>query len=442
MTVALDLLYFGALLLGWPFLVYRRIRRGKPHSTLSELLGGAPSRRVAGRCVWVHGVSIGEINATRTLVAELHRRSPDAAVVISSTTRTGLRRARELYPAGTVFRFPLDFSFAIRRALDRIRPSIIVLMELELWPNLVLVARSRGIPVVIANGRVTEERSMRRFRWPVVRGFARRMFSGVSWVGAQDAAYAARFRELGVPAEGIEVTGSVKYDTAEAVDRVDGQQALADEMGISTGAPLIVAGSTGPGEEALLLDAYASILPHFPELQLAIVPRDDKRFDEVAALIVQRGYACLRRSTGAPLVPAAASAARADTPAAAIDVARPVFLGDTMGELRKFYALATVVFVGRTFTEQGGSDVMEVAALARPMVMGPSVHNFAEAVTLLLAAGACRQLDAPQRLAAALSDLLRHPERRVQMGRAAREAILSKRGATARSVTRILELAA
>src|SRR5262245_30891959 len=131
MTLLLDLLYALAFVVGWPYLVYRRMTRGPSQSRLSELLGGTPSRKVAGRCVWIHGVSLGEINASRTLVAELHRRSPDTAVVVSSTTRTGLNRARALYPQGVVFRYPLDFSFAIRRALDRIRPSIIVLLELE-----------------------------------------------------------------------------------------------------------------------------------------------------------------------------------------------------------------------------------------------------------------------------------------------------------------------
>lgn len=284
---------------------------------------------------------------------------------------------------------------------------------------------------------------MRRFRWPIIRGLARRMFGSLAWVGAQDAAYAARFRELGVRPDRLEVTGSVKYDTAEVGDRVPGQDELADEMGIRRDAPLLVAGSTGPGEEALLLDAYRELLEHFPRLQLAIVPRDDKRFNEVAELIVAYGFACLRRSTGAPLVPAQSSRAAPEAlPIAtvAVDAPRPVFLGDTMGELRKFYALATLVFVGRTFTQQGGSDVMEVAGLGRAMMVGPSVHNFAEAVNLLIAAGACRPLDAPARLVAAVSELLRHPERREQMGRAGRDAILSKRGATAATATRILDL--
>lgn len=430
MIVLLDLLYGLAVCIGWPYLLYRRWKRGPSQTSLREYFGYVPSRPVSAHCVWVHGVSLGEINATRTIVSELRCRSPETIVAISSTTATGLARAHELYPKQEVFRFPLDFSFAIRATLNRIRPSVIVLMELEAWPNLVAVATGRDIPVVIANGRVTADRSVRRFNRPLIRWIARRMFRQIRWVGAQDGTYASRFIELGVPPERVHVTGSVKYDAADTSDRIDGQQELAEEMGMDQTRPLWVCGSTGPGEEAMLLDAFARLHPDHPDLQLAIIPRKPERFDAVADLIVQRGYACLRRSTGRPI-----------TPGGAVEP-RPVFLGDTMGELRKFYALATLVFVGRTLVPMGGSDVMEVAGLARPIIVGPHTDNFTEAVNLLLAEGAVRRVSGAEKLATVVSDLLRHPERREQMGRAGREAILSRRGATRQTVDRILELRA
>jgi 3-deoxy-D-manno-octulosonic-acid transferase len=424
----MDILYGLALLSGWPYLLYRRWRRGPSDTPWREYLGHVPVRPVSARCVWLHGVSLGEINATRTIVAELHHRSPDTVVVISSTTRTGREQARKLYSRLVTFRFPLDFSSAVRRALERLRPSVIVLMELEVWPNLLELAAARDIPVIIANGRVTETKSVRWFaRWPV-RWLARRMFRRLYWVGAQDATYRARFVELGVSPERVEVTGSVKYDAAETGDRIEGQDELAQEMGIVPSRPLWVCGSTGPGEEALVLDAYARLREPFPDLQLALIPRKPERFDEVAQLIVQRGYACLRRSTGAPVVPAG------------VTEPTPVFLGDTMGELRKFYALATVVLVGRSLVPMGGSDVMEAAGLAKPVLVGPYTENFAEAVNLLLAEGGCRRVSSAEGLAGPVSDLLRHPERRRQMGTAARAAIISRRGATARIVDRILGL--
>jgi 3-deoxy-D-manno-octulosonic-acid transferase len=428
MSVLLDIIYLlAAAIIGWPFLLYRRWTRGPSRVPFREYFGSVPSRSVASRCVWIHAVSLGEVNATRTIVEELRRRSPDTVVVLSSTTQTGLDRAKDLYPRLLVFRFPLDFSFAIRNLLNRIRPSAIVLMELEVWPNLLEVARRRNVPVFIANGRITEQRSVRRFKWPGVRFLARRMFGAVRWVGAQDATYAARFIDLGAPADRVQVVGSVKYDAAEIADEVAGQHELAAEMGIDRKRPLWVCGSTGPDEEALILDAYTKLLEHHPELQLAIIPRKPERFDEVAGLIVSRGYACLRRSSGAPQLPAGAVEPE------------PVFLGDTMGELRKFYGLAAVVFVGRTLVPLGGSDVMEVAGLAKPIIVGPHTENFTEAVNLLLAEGGCRTLLNADGLAPTVSDLLRHPERRGQMGAAARAAIIAQRGATARTVDRILD---
>lgn len=430
LSVLLDLVYALALLLATPWLLYRRRKRGPSGVPLREYFGRVPNRPVAAHCVWLHGVSLGEINATRTLVAELHRRAPGIVVVISSTTQTGLRRAAELYPNLIVFRFPLDFSFAIRRVLTRVRPSLIVLLELEVWPNLLEVATAAQIPVVIANGRVTEAKSLRRFNWPVVRHLARRMFGRIRWVGAQDEAYRARFIELGVPADRVVVTGSVKYDAADVSDHIAGQEELAQSMGIDPARPLWVCGSTGPDEEAAVLDAYARVLEHLPELQLAIIPRKPERFDDVARLVVQRGYACLRRSTNAPVLPAG------------VPEPRPVFLGDTLGELRKFYSLATVVFVGRSLVPMGGSDVMEVAGLAKPLLIGPHTDNFAEAVNLLLSEAACRRVNSAEALAAAVLDLLRHPQRRERMGAAGRAAIQSRRGATTSTVDEILALLA
>lgn len=428
MTLVLDLVYGLAVCLGWPLLIYRRLKRGPGSLSLRERLGNIPSRPVSAHCVWVHGVSLGEINAARTIVAELRSRCPETIIVISSTTQTGLERARTLFPKHAVFRFPLDFSFLIRRVLRRVRPSAIVLMELEAWPNLIEVATAAGIPVMIANGRVTEGKSMRRFSRPIVRWLARRMFRQIRWVGAQDETYARRFVQLGVPPGRVEVTGSVKYDGADIADEIEGQQQLADDMTIDTSAPLWVCGSTGPGEEALVLDAYERVLRDVPFLQLAIIARKPERFDEVAELIAARGYTCLRRSGSDAVVLAGTRRPR------------PVFLGDTMGELRKFYALATIVFVGRSLVPLGGSDVMEVAGLAKPILVGPHTENFAEAVELLLADGGAARVESPADLAAAVANLLRDSANRERMGQAARETIVARRGATALTVTRILDL--
>ncbi len=425
MTLLYDLLYGLAVCLGWPWLLVRRWRRGAGSLAIRERLGNVPSRPVSAHCIWIHGVSLGEINATRTLVAEFQRRVPEVALVVSSTTATGLARARELYPKHTVFRFPLDFSFAVSRVFERIRPTVLVLMELELWPNLMEIAARENVRVVIANGRVTSARTMRHFRRPLLRSIARRMFSRVSWVGAQDAEYARCFAELGVPSERIEVTGSLKFDAADLADRVAGSDELAAQMGLDGSAPLLVAGSTGPGEEELLLDAFATLRNSFPNLRMAIVPRKPERFYAVAEAIERRGWICARRSR---------------PPAAALDGPPRIELGDTVGELRKYYCLADVIVIGRSFVPLGGSDLIEAAALGKAVVLGPHMENFSDPTRALLRSGGCVQLAGSGLLAETLRQLLSDAQRRRALADAARATITEQRGATGRTVNRVLRV--
>lgn len=434
MWLIYDVIYALLTPFGLLWLVWRRFSRGVAAAAVRERFGGAPVRPVAADCVWVHGVSLGEINATRALVAELKRRAPELAIAVSSTTSSGYERAQALYPKLTVFRFPLDFSIVLARTFERVRPSLIVLMELEAWPNLIEVARARRVPVVIANGRVTSEKSMRRFRLPVARSVARRMFRQLRWVGAQDETFAQRFIELGAAPERVEVCGSMKFDSAEIAERIDGQEELAEQMGIDRGRALWVCGSTGPGEEELLLGVYERVRRSVPDLQLALIPRKPERFDEVAELIAAQGFGCARRSGKAPAAPPAArESAGAGTGAT-------VFLGDTLGELRKFYGLATVVFVGRTLIPLGGSDVMEIAGLGQAMIFGPHMENFAEAAQLLVDAGAALRTPSAAELVSSVTELLRDAPSRERMGAAARAVVQAQRGASERTAARILEI--
>jgi len=432
MRFVLDAIYVVAGLVYLPVLLYRIVVRGKSRRGWSERFGFVPTRSHGDRCIWIHAVSVGEVNATVTLVKAIEKELPHLAVVVSSTTDTGSERAAQIYPNHVRFRYPLDFSWAVRRAIRRLRPAVIVLMELETWPNLIEVARRYGVPVMIANGRITEQRSMRRFRWPVLRPIARRMFSRLSCVGAQDATYAARFRELGTPADRVHVTGTMKYDTAVVADRVDGQEELADQMGIRRDRPLWVCGCTGPGEEAVILEAYLKLRDVVPDLQVAIIPRKPERFDEAAAEIEKHRLRFVRRSAAR-----SPDAGQNRSPADKVGV----FLGDTMGELRKFYALADVVFVGRTMVPLGGSDVLEVAGLAKPIVVGPSVYNFAEPVEMLRSGGGIVQIDkmvdqpgAVERLTEVTRDLLQDAPARHALGQAARQVLLANQGATARTL--------
>ncbi len=460
MSLLLDLGYLLAGLILSPWLFWRAaVRRGEA-GRLRERLGYVKPRVGTRPCIWVHGVSLGEVLAARSLVAEIHRRLPRYEVVVSATTGTGYDAAVQQYHPQYVFRYPLDFSFVVRRTLDRLRPDAIVLMELEAWPNLVCEAARRGIPVGIANGRVTQERSMRRFGLPLVRLVARRMFSRLTWVAAQEPVYAERFGRLGVPETAVTVTGTMKYDTALVADSVEGDEKLALALGIDRGRPLWVAGSTGPGEEARLLEVHAELFRRRPELQFAVIPRRPERFDEVAGLIESRGFRCVRRSSHADLGGQDTKAmersrrhaayfagrtgvagGRTDEPSPrdqaglnAGDTQPVVFLGDTMGELRKFYSLASVVFVGRTLVPMGGSDLMEVAGLARPVLFGPHTDNFADAAERLLEAGGGRRVRGADELAEGVAALLNDPAAARAMGEAAREVVRNNVGATRRTV--------
>ena len=421
-----DILYFLAGLVYLPFAIYNALVLRKNRRDWGQRFGFVPTFAPSRNRIWIHGVSLGEINSTPKLVAALRERLPDYDIVVSSTTDTGYQRAVTLFGQPNVFRFPLDFSFAMRKALRRIAPSLIVLMELEVWPNLVRMASRKGISVAVVSGRLTE-RSSRRLAMlgkPI-----RSVFAKLAWVGAQDETIATRFRKLGVPPERIEVTSSLKWDTAEITDRVSGQDDLAKELGLTDQNLLWVCGSTGPGEESIILDAYRALsLSKIPTI-LCVVPRKPERFEEVAELISSSGFRCLRRSKKQALL---------------LDQQRDVqrsnnvLLGDTMGELRRFYALADFVFIGRSLVPLGGSDPIEAAALAKPLLWGPHMENFLEPSLAFQQAGAAIVVNESSSLARTLESLIGDKELRRRLGQTAQEVVRSRQGATRRTVDRLV----
>ncbi|MCC7292485.1 MAG: 3-deoxy-D-manno-octulosonic acid transferase [Phycisphaerales bacterium] len=441
-----DFVYLLAGLLYLPFALYQALALKKNRHGWRERFGGVPRFAPERPRVWIHAVSLGEVNCTPSLVKGLAESRPDVEVVVSSTTDTGCARATQLYGAQRVFRFPLDFSVAINRALDRIRPTLIVLVELEVWYNLVHQAHRRGIPVAVVNGRLTP-RSARRLAW--LGGLARSMFERLTWVGAQDRAIAVRFLALGTSKDRVEVTSSLKWDTAAVTDDVPGMESLRAALRIDPRVPLWVCGSTGPGEEEILLDAYRMLLENGQNLRLVIVPRKPERFDEVSRLIEAQGLRCLRRTqcpdsatrtadgSNPVLMGGAAEDLKAQKENRAGQAADSVILGDTLGELRKIYALAAIVFVGRSLVPMGGSDPIEVAALAKPMLCGPHMENFQEPVSALSAVGAIRTVTDAAQLCREIDSLMRSSADAVAFGQRGREVVLAQQGATARTVQRL-----
>ncbi len=367
--------------------------------------------RVAPRLL-LHAVSVGEVNLTRPLIDLL---VPRFEVVLSATTDTGIARARELLGARQgvhIVRYPLDASWSVRRFLDRVRPDAAALVELELWPNFIAECARRGIPVAVVNGRLSE-RSFKRYRFALpVLG---RSFRALAFAAVQDKDYSARFQAMGVAADRCIVAGSMKWDSAPADVSMPGAEALAREMGINGSRPLVVAGSTAPGEHELLHQAVP------PGVQLLCAPRKPEWFDQAAHALPN----CVRRSDGP----------RAARPGA------DRFLLDSIGELRTAYALADIAVVGRSFGDLFGSDPMEPAALGKPVVIGPAVDDFRAIVETMLREDAILQVEAP-RLAPVIADLINDPGRASDLGRRAQDCVRRHRGAAARHaalLTRLLE---
>ncbi|MEO1583062.1 MAG: glycosyltransferase N-terminal domain-containing protein [Planctomycetota bacterium] len=373
----------------------------------NERLGGV--RRLpasAGRPrVMLHAVSVGEANALRTLVPLL---TPRAEVIVTATTDTGIARARSLFGGSAhVLRFPLDASWSVERFLSRVRPDVVGMVELEIWPNFLAACRRRGVPTAVINGRLSERsfRGYRRAR-PIVGG----MFASLACAAVQDESYAARFAAMGVAK--VKVTGSMKWDAANLESVGAEADALAAALGIDRGKPLIVAGSTGPGEEKLLREACPA------GVQLLCAPRKPERF-EGAALDLGP---CVRRSEPETR-PAGATR----------------FLLDSIGELRAAYELADVVVMGRSFGDLFGSDPIEPIALGRATVIGLRVDDFRAVVSAFDAAGGIVRSDR-DRLADDLVKLVRDPAARAAVAARGRACIDGHRGASVRHASMLMDL--
>lgn len=426
MPSIVDFAYFGALHLAWPYLLWKVApARGRRHlAGLSERMGRCAPRQGDRPCIWIHGVSVGEIRAAGPLIAALEQQLPGYDIALSTTTGTGQEVARRSYGDRRVFYYPLDLSFAVRRCFDAIRPDLVVLVELEIWPNFLGEAWRRRVPVALVNGRISEK-SFRGYR--LVR---RWLFDPIGKIGrfcVQDEVYAQRIRRLGIPERQIHITGSMKYDQIRVAADADGA-AVRRDMGVGGDETVVIGGSTHPGEERALLLAYQRLRAQHPRLRLVLVPRHTERTEEVRRQIVDLGLQTVTRTERVQ----AGATTRIDAGA--------VLLVDTIGELGRLYAAADVVFVGGSLIPHGGQNMLEPAALGKPTVFGPSYENFMEPVERLLAARGARLVPGEAELERTLGELLERPDEAIAMGERGRQAMLSARGATARTVAVIKEL--
>lgn len=413
----LQRLFYTALLyLLTPLVLYRLAARGiKYHGYFArwrERFGFFPNPGIEGS-IWIHAVSLGEVNAAVPLIEALMRRYGDSPFVITTVTPTGSARVLQLF-GDRVFHvyLPYDLTTAVRRFLDRIKPRLAVIMETEIWPNLFMTCADRDIAIVIANARLSEK-SLRGY-WPI-QPLARRAIRCASFIAAQSASDNERLHALGAPTARLAVVGNLKFDMSVPADVVD----LGREFRAGAGAdrPVWIAASTHEGEEMIVLKAHAEVLRRFPDALLLVAPRHPERFKALATACKAFGFRTATRSEDGTA-----------------DRAKQCFVVDTMGELLRFYAAADVAFVGGSLVPVGGHNLLEPAALARPVIVGPHTFNFAEVTEDLIKAGAALRIPDGDALGPAVVRLLSRDIERRTMGEAAHRVMERERGAVERTM--------
>ena len=417
---AYDLLYVLALVLFLPFWLFKIASSRRWRAGLGQRLGAVPAREGTRPCLWIHGVSVGEVLAANTLVSAIRAAMPDWEVVVSTTTRSGNEVARRTFPDLRVFFFPLDFSLSTHRVLDRIRPSAVLLLELEIWPNFLLSTSRRGIPVFLVNGRITE-RSVRGYRW--LQRVIPEPLDRIGLYAVQAPLYRERFLALGIPAERVFVTGTLKFDTVDIEGAEARRAEFARLLGVSPGDWVLVAGSTHEGEEQAVLAAFRAVAARAAAsgaggARLVLAPRHLERVAAVEATVRAAGLVPVRRT------------ALGENGAGR----EAVVVLDTMGELRALYAVADAVFVGGSLVPHGGQNPMEPAGLGKPVLTGPHTWNFDEVVEALSASGGLEVVGDAPALEAAVLRLHRDRAESARRGAAARDAVLRGRGATKRTL--------
>jgi 3-deoxy-D-manno-octulosonic-acid transferase len=405
-----------ALIVGLPWWIVQMFRSGKYRAGLGERFGRVPARLLEHKgkpVIWVHAVSVGEVLAISGLLSKLREHNPNHRVVLSTTTLSGQKLARERFGAGNVFYFPLDFAFAIRPYLKALRPELVVIAETEFWPNFLRLAHRSGAKVAVVNARISD-RSLpryRRFRFllqPVLRNVDRFL--------TQSDIDRGRLVDIGAAPERVAVAGNLKFDImpAKAAAVVGQLQVSIKRAGAW---PIIVCGSTVEGEEPIIIEAFGRMLKRHPNALLILAPRHPERWPQVADLIRASGLAWWRRSQW-----------HTDDP-----VSSGIFLLDSIGELAAIYRLATIAFVGGSLVPRGGHNILEPAHYAIPIIVGPYTENFRDIVSLFTRAGAVDVADR-EHFADELLRLLEHDQRRTHLGRHAADVVRANCGATTRTV--------
>lgn len=424
MYLLYDLLLLASSAVLIPYYLLRGVKHGKVRRGIRERIGFyLPGRLdpLRGReVIWIHAVSVGETRAAMPLVKELRRAYPQAALVLSNVTETGHAIAQGIREVDLCLFFPFDLSWAVHRVLRQVRPSLAIIVETEIWPNFVRICHKRRIPVMLVNGRISD-RSFPRYLWirPLVRPLLAR-FSSFCMQSGQDA---ERIRRMGAAEELVEVTGNLKFDMQVSLPGPDDVRKLRETFRLPPSVPVWVAGSTHPGEEEGVAEAYRQLVEQGRELILILVPRHPERCRSVAEMLAGKGFSVQLRSRvearRQPMHPG------------------EIFLGDSLGEMLRFFSVVDVIFLGGSLVPTGGHNVLEAAAMKKPVLFGPHMHNFREISKLLLAAGGGMRIEGAEQLAPSVGLLLDDPERRTAMGEGGYALLRANAGATARTLEAI-----
>ncbi|MEZ5276164.1 MAG: 3-deoxy-D-manno-octulosonic acid transferase [Opitutaceae bacterium] len=427
--VVYQLLFAVLLLIASPFLILKMLKRGQWRKGFGQRLG-FHDRELKGQwadreVIWINAVSMGEVNLAIQIIARLRTRLPGLKIVISTTTTTGMAELRKKLPQDVIpIYYPIDLRSAVRRTMADLRPRAIILIEADFWPNLLWEAREANIPVLLVNALILE-RAARRYRR--VEFLFRPLFASFDRIFCADVSDSQRLSSLGFRSEAIHVVGHPKFDTAAEPDHCElDVRALLDGIGLSRNAAVILGGSTHAGEERLLAQTFLSLRQRHPDLFLILVPRHIERVNEVARELKPMGLRILKR-TELPETPPDISGSP------------HCLIVNTIGELRRFYGEADIVFVGESFIEGGGQNPIEPAVLGKAILTGPRMETFKSILPHFLKEDALIQVSTMDELEPAISSLLDFPGERLAMGQRAREVANAGRGALDRTVDGIIE---
>ncbi len=416
----LDIIYIPLILLSSPYIVFTLLTKKKFRVGLKQRLGFIKKRDGNKPCIWIHGSSVGEIMTGRTLIKGIENDFPCFDIVVSSWTNTGVETAKKNFKDKLIFFFPLDVGLVINRVFKKIRPTYMIFIELEIWPNFFIMTEKQKVPAVLVNGRISEK-SVRFYRRLGL--FSKSFYDSIvhnKIYLARTNTDADRFARLSIPPENIKVTGTMKYDNIKVNIDEFAKCELMDLFCISSSDIVLVGGSTHNGEEEMLINVFASLRKEIKDLRLILVPRHIERVNDVTALIEKMGFAAFKKSS----LDMDKSSGKSNKSKDGIIVV------DTIGELIDVYSLADCVFVGRSLVPMGGQNMMEPAGLAKPVIFGPHTFNFEEESKLLLENDAAKLVNNQEELLHMTRYLLLNPILSKDMGLRAQKIVSKNRGAT------------